>query len=755
MPDMYSALPDAPLAPPESPYVFDFSKSKLSPNEILDKYTSFPDDLVCDSMPIAGTETPGFSPIYRNKCFPQGTKQALAEELNTYHKIISNSVEHYSDKPLFASRKYDIDTGKLDDSYTRKTYGEVEQMKRAYGSGLLYLLKNNPFKQSEKYEAHRKIDNHESSYQSYDKDNYSFIFTLYASNREEWVLSDMMTSSFSITNTSLYDTLGEESSKYILELTQSPVIATSKNHLAQLIHLKAAYPEELGALISIICFDSLNVTDNANDREMLHLCRSHNIALHDLNQVIEVGKMFPSEQLPPNPETLYTISFTSGTTGAKSKGVLLDHANVAGTMMFCVLNLPHTTDDRSFSFLPLAHIYERKLVAVTLALGNEIGFPRANGTPLTLVEDLKLYKPTRMANVPRIYTRFESLIKSATVESPSAVRSKLFNHVINTKINRQSQHDGADGRHLLYDTVILSKIRSLLGHDNMRYIIGGSAPIAASTIQFLKASLNVGFVLGYGLTESFAGVCFSRPYEKAPGSCGVAVVSTEMKIREVPEMGYRLDDPDGPRGELLLRGAQIFKGYLKNPEETAKVLDSDGWFSTGDIARFDKITGRVYIVDRLKSFFKLSQGEYISPEKIEANYLSNNPILTQCFSHGDFTQSYLVGVLGITPESLRKFLSDNQLFDEKQLLSLDDNQLLHYANKPEARRCLLAYLNSKATVQGFEKLHNIYVDYEPLSLGNNLLTPTLKIKRPLATKHFREQIDRMYEEGSLVKNSKL
>lgn len=755
MSDMYAALPDAPLAAPESPYLFDFSKTTLSPSDALDKFTSFPDSLTSDAVPVPGTETPGFSPIYRNKCFTKGIKIGISEEYNTYHKILCESLRYHKDKPLFATRKYDFDTHKLDDFFSYKTYGEVDKLKQDYGSGLLYLLKHNPYKQSDKYESHQKIDNHEQKFQSFDKDNFSFIFTIYSSNREEWVLSDMMTSSFSITNTALYDTLGDDSSKYILELTQSPVVATSKNHLSALVKLKAAFPEELGSLISIICFDSLNFRDNAADQAIFHLCRNNNIALYDLNQVIQVGKMFPSVQLPPKPETLYTISFTSGTTGSKSKGVLLDHANLASTMMFCMVNVPHGNNDKTFSFLPFAHIFERELVAVAITSGSQIGFPRANGTPLTLVDDLKLFKPNRMANVPRIYTKFEALIKAATVDSPSSIKSTLFNHVINTKINRHSEYEGAQGKHLVYDKVILSKIRSLLGHDDMQYVVGGAAPIAPSTIQFLKASLNMGFILGYGLTESFAGVCVSKPYEKAPGSCGATCLSTEMKIREVPEMGYNLNDPDGPRGELLLRGAQIFKGYLNNPEENAKVMDSDGWFYTGDIARLDKYTGRVYIVDRVKSFFKLSQGEYVAPERVEANYLSNNSILTQCFSHGNSSQSYLVGVLGIDPALARRFLLDKQLIDDKLLSSFNDHQLLLFVNKSDVRQHLLTHINSKVSVQGFEKLHNVHIEYEPLRLDNNLLTPTVKVKRPFAAKHFKDHIDRMYDEGSLVKNSKI
>lgn len=744
---------EAPLAAPESPYVFDLSKSNLNIIQAIDSYLPFPEKVSNYSVPVENTSAPNYSPIYRNQAFPKAIKSAVSPDFDTYHKVFNESVKHRADKPCFSTREFNHDTQTLDENYTTISYKEVNEMKKHYGSGILYLLQNNPYKESSKFESHSKIDRHLVDFDTYNKDNFSFVFSIYSGNRKEWVLSDLMCSSFSITSTALYDTLGPESSVYILESTQSPIVATTKNHIQQIIELKIKNPESLGSLISIVSFDPLNLSDNAADQSLVHLCRKHNITLFDINQVIQVGKMFPTLEIPPTPETIYTVSFTSGTTGSKAKGVILTQKNVTAAVCFILFHCPHFDDGKVFAFLPLAHIFERETVAFALAYGAQIGFPRQDGTPLTLVEDLKYFKPHHMSNVPRIFTKFETLIKSATSESTSLVKQKVFDYAFATKSALHSQYDGARGSHGIIDNLLLPAIRKVLGFDHMRFVISGSAPISPSTIKFLKSALNVGVIQGYGLTETFAGFTVSSAYEKNPGSCGPIGITSEMKLKAIPEMNYTENDADGPRGELLVRGSQLFTAYFKNPEETKAAVDEEGWFHTGDIARIDKDTGRLYIIDRVKSFFKLSQGEYVTPEKVETSYLSANPILTQCFAHGNSNHHFLVGILGIDPNNATKLLISYGAIDKKESTTISNEKILELINKPDIRTKILSKLNANVkNIQGFEKIQNIFIEFEPLTLERDLITPTIKIRRPIAAKFFKQQIDSMYEEGPLAKN---
>lgn len=742
----------------DSPYLFKPYNKPIA--ELISEHLPLLMENQHDCVPIPGTEEPGYSGVYRNKAFSNGLKKTLTPYLTTYHEFFKNAVSLYEDNPCLAGRKYDYNSKKSADTYSSKTYKEVDELKSNYGSGLLYLLQKNQFKNSEKFESHKKIDNHVRDYKNYDVNNHSFLVCVYSANRPEWVLSDLMCSSYSITNTALYDTLGPDTSKFILSNTQSPAIMTTKNHIKTIVELKKTYPKELEHVIQIISLDPLDLKNetplSAEDQNLVRMCQERNIELCDLDYTINLGASFPIPELPPTPNSLFTISFTSGTTGSKPKGVMLTHRTAAAGITSNFMGLPKVDNGRTFAFLPLAHIFERLNCAHGVSQGVCMGFPQIGGTPLTLVEDLKIFKPNNMSNVPRIFTKYEAAIKAQTIDhTTSSVTRAVYKKVFDKKIKLQEAYDGADGHHALYDNFFLESIRKEFGFDEMKFVLTGSAPIAPSTVKFLKASLNIAMLQGYGITETFGGIAYSFPYEAEPGTCGSISITTEMRLRELPDMGYRLDDPEGPRGELLLRGPQVFEKYFKNEEETAKTIDKDGWYLTGDIARFSKDHGRIFIVDRVKNFFKLSQGEYVTPEKIENKYLSSSSILNQLYIHGDPSRNFLVGVVGIDSEGAIQFLVDK--CDTRRSLLTTSELILNELNKKGNRTLLLTFMNAncREQLQGFERLNNIYIEFEPLRLDRDVVTATQKLKRPSAFKFFSKNIDDMYSEGSLIRPIRL
>lgn len=735
----------------ESPYIVDDSQGLTYP-ELIDKFLPLPDILHSKSVPLPGSAVDGYSPVYRSGYFPDGLKKSLAPGLETLGKVFKNSAEHYGDLPLFSYRDYDYSTKESSSTISSITYKQADELKKSFGAGLLYLLQSNKYKDALRFESHAKIDNHLRDYQTYNELNISFILTVFSANRYEWILTDLTCCSYAITNTALYDTLGPETSAYILGSTESPVIVATKDHVTNLLDLKVSDPESVAAVILIVSMDPLF----SYDAPLIERARSLNIILVDLNQVAKVGEIFPLEELIANEESLYTLSFTSGTTGSNPKGVALSNTTAVAGALFPVSQLPHVSGKRAFCFLPFAHIYERQSALYHIMYGGNLAFPRMNATPLNLVEDLKLFKPNVMCNVPRVYTKMESALKAGTLESPSSIKAGIFSRVFATKAALQRQYPGTLGSHFLYDNVVLSQLRKLIGFENMEIVVSGSAPISPSTVNFLKTALNIGVGQGYGLTESFAGFSIDSPFNPDVGTCGGTGVSVEMRIRALPEMGYNLTDEGGPRGELLLRGPQIFSYYFKNEEETSKSFDADGWFCTGDVAQITATDGKLKIIDRVKNFFKLAQGEYVTPEKVENAYLSTSTILSQCFAHGDSFKSFLVGIIGIEKASLIPYLTKQLKINISSLNT--DEKILAAINKPENKKALLLLINQQTVgkIQGFEKFHNIYIEFEPLQLLRNVLTPTTKIKRPIAAKYFAEQINHMYEvEGSLLNGSRL
>lgn len=736
------------IAPADSDYVLeDFEAKGYTIKQLQQEgIIPFSSDLVGYAVPTPGLAKQGFSEVYHNKAVTT-MKKYFAPGYETYHGMITNTVRKHADLPALALRKYDFKAQKSAPTYEAITYAEMDEKKRALGSGLLFLLQNNPFRVPD-LDAHAKIDTHAREYQSYNAHKLSFIVTLFAQNRAEWIISDIMCASYSLTSTALYDTLGPGTSKYILELTKSPVVIASGIHIKTLLDLKRTAPKELESLICLVSMDPLHeIFGEQGKAKLVEEAKALNIMLYDMEEVCQVGRVFPHAELPPKPETTYTISFTSGTTGSKPKGVVLTHSNLTAAVAFLVCQVPDIDEMRDFCFLPLAHIFQRHCVANSLMVGAVVAFPQLGGSPLTLLEDLKLFKPTYMSNVPRVFTKFEAAIKSATIHSNSAIAKRLFTRFITNKMDKQASAENEKGTNWLYDHVLAPKLKKALGFDNMVWTVTGLAPISPLTVKFLKAALNIGFSQGYGLTETFAGISFSVPYEKEPGSCGAVGVATEICLRDLPSLGYSVDN-ESPAGELLIRGPQVFSHYYENPEETSKALQ-DGWFYSGDVARIDRTTGRYYIVDRVKNFFKLAHGEYVTPEKVENNYLSSNSILTQAFAHGESVQSFLVGVLGIDEAKTRDFLIKKCAVPASALMTSE--AILEQANHRENKTILLEDLNRNVEgLFGFEKLHNIYLEYEPLRLERDVVTPTIKIKRPIAAKFFEEQIKNMYAEGKLT-----
>lgn len=745
------------LAPASSPYIF-LTTEGISSAEIYGKALPLDLSKLKDGAPVANTAEPGYSAIYRNKMFPGAIKCAISPQLTTFYALLKKAYQDFPDKEALAWREFNYDTGVSAPEYTTMTFRQLDETRRNFGAGLLYLLQSNPYKDLQRFADHAKIDNHQRDYRSYDSQNMSFVATLYSGNRPEWGIADITTTSLSITNTALYDTLGPDTSEYILSSTGLPVVICSADHIELLVDLKAQNPESLAQFIAIVSMDPLDLKGTSSralrDQGLVAKANANNITLHDMHQVGQVGAIFPCEDLPPRPETLYTISFTSGTTGANPKGVLLTQKIATAGITFVASQFPQTGSARALCFLPLAHIFERQTFGFLMASGSCAGFPRLNGSPLTLVEDMRLYKPTNMSNVPRVYSKFEAALKAATVEHPtSAVKRAIFSRAINAKAEQRKKLVTGGGYSLLYDPTIIRKLRSVLGYDNMLWTVTGSAPISPGTIDFLQASLGASVFQGYGLTESFAGICASISND-SPGSCGAIGITGEIRVRELPDMGYRLDDPKGPAGELMLRGPQVFSAYFKNPEETAKSVSKDGWFSTGDVARISP-QGRIYIVDRVKNFFKLAQGEYVTAEKIENAYLSANPVLTQAFVHGDSLRHFLVGVIGMDPQGIKQFLADHCGVSRATIKQKSSEELLKLINEDRnVRKQLLQALNASTNklspLQGFERLHNVYVEFEPLTLERGVITPTVKLKRPAAAKFFKTQIDAMYEEGLLL-----
>ena len=274
---------------------------------------------------------------------------------------------------------------------------------------------------------------------------------------------------------------------------------------------------------------------------------------------------------------------------------------------------PFNESDTYISYLPCAHSFEQALFAISLCYGMKIGF--YGGDPLLLIkEDLPTLKPTLFPSVPRIFNRVYGILQEK-VNAITGVKKWLVNNGINTKMENLRRHGTVT--HGCYDKVIFKKFKAIFG-GNVRCMITGSAPIAKDVLDFLKVCFCSPIMEGYGMTETSGGSFITFVGDPMSGHVGGPLANVKVRLKDVPEMEY-YSTSTPPAGEICIQGPSIMQGYFKNPEKTAEVLQN-GWIHTGDVGVINP-NGSVNIIDRVKNIFKLSQGEYIAPEKLEMVYI--------------------------------------------------------------------------------------------------------------------------------------
>ncbi|KAK4075103.1 uncharacterized protein Triagg1_4767 [Trichoderma aggressivum f. europaeum] len=667
---------------------------------------------------IAGTERPGRTAIYRHHKIADGPLLTTFDpEIQSVHDLFEKAVKKRPSKRFLGTRHWNPSTQSWADTYEWETYGEVAERRKNLGAGLV--------------EIHKSVGH------TLDK----YPVGLWSQNRAEWQITDLALASQSLFTVSLYDTLGPDTSEYIINHAELACVVCSLPHIPTLLKLAPRIP----SLKLIVSLDELEQGEQKGLTKaavLNDIASQHGIKIYSFKEVEEIGAKSGRPMRPAKWDDLCTINYTSGTTGAP-KGVVITHGNAVSAISSSRLQGAVTEKDIHMSYLPLAHIYGRMVDQVALSEGASIGFFR--GDILGLVDDLKILKPTGFISVPRLFNRFNSAIRTATIEAEGA-RGALSRRVIDTKKASMRQPFGkANNTHFLYDRIWTPKVRAAVGLDRAHTMISGSAQLDPDVQEFLRAAFGNNFYQGFGMTESYAVGTVQIPGDFSLGNIGPPTGCVELCLESVPEFDYTVDDKPNPRGELLLRGPCIFKEYYKNEEETKKAIESDGWFHTGDIAEIDKM-GRFKIIDRKKNVLKLSQGEYISPERIENVYLGNTNLVAMAYVHGDPKESTLVAIFGIDLENFPPFAS--KVLGET-VTAADLPALKAAANNPKVKQEFLKVLNKIAQKQkfnSFERVRAVYLDIEPFSIQNELFTPTLKLKRPQTAKAFRAQIDKMYEE---------
>lgn len=666
------------------------------------------------SVALPNTKVEGRSAIYRHWRFAdKPLLSTLVPNINTPHEAFENSVSRYPRNRCLGHRPYDPVT-KTWGAYVWQDYATIAQRRKNFGAGLVQL--------------------HEQAGITARK----YGVGLWCQNRPEWQITDLACMSQGLYTVSIYDTLGPDTTEFIINHAELACVVAGVNHVTALLKLKPRLP----SLKIIVVLDPLSHGELPGESKgdiLNSMANDLGVQIHYIKDVETLGEKMPVPMSPPSPDDIATINYTSGTTG-NPKGVVLTHRNAHAATCASMVTFGSKEQQVICSFLPLAHIYQRLGEHQALACGSTIGY--FHGNIAELVDDLQAVRPTMFSGVPRLYNRFGSKIKEATIEA-AGVKGALSRHVVATKSAAIKDKHNPTNTHMLYDRVWSKKVAAGLGLDNCKVMISGSAPIDPSLHQFLRVVFSNSFSQGYGLTETYAISLVQHEGDFTSGNCGGTTPNAEHCLLDVPDMEYLSTDKPHPRGELLIRSTTQFKEYFRNPEETAKAVDADGWFHTGDICSVDEL-GRFKIIDRRKNVLKLAQGEYISPERIENVYLANCGYLASAYVHGDSHQSFLVAIFGVAPDMFPAFAS--KVLGTK----VDESNLKEALNDKKVEKAVLKELERvgrKNKFNSYERVKAVRLFLDPFTIDNQLLTPTLKLKRPQTAKAFRQHLDDAYEEA--------
>jgi long-chain acyl-CoA synthetase len=420
------------------------------------------------------------------------------------------------------------------------------------------------------------------------------------------------------------------------------------------------------------------------------------------------------------PDDVATIVYTSGTTGPP-KGVVQTHGNHLATIAASKSTTPVEEGWVDLLFLPLAHSFGR----LESFLGVAHGLTTAFAENLDKVgENLRETRPHFIFSVPRVFEKVYARIL-AGVEAGSPVKKRIFHWAIGVgrRVSRLQQAgrpipSGLALQRRIAHKLVFAKLHAALG-GRLQWAVSGGAPLSRDIAEFFHAA-GILVLEGYGLTETCPAATFNRPAHYRFGSVGQALPGVEVKV--------------AGDGEILVRGANVATlGYWKQPQATAEVFESSGWFHTGDIGRFDD-EGFLFITDRKKDLIVTAGGMNIAPQNIE-NMLKADPFISQAMVYGD-RRPYPVALITLNPDELGKFAR------ELGLLVTDTSTVIKHPKIVERVARTVEEKNSQ--LQSYAKVKKFTVLACDFTQDGGELTPTLKVKRKVVAEKYRAELEELY-----------
>ncbi|MGC8864639.1 MAG: AMP-dependent synthetase/ligase [Bacteroidales bacterium] len=522
-----------------------------------------------------------------------------------------------------------------------------------------------------------------------------------STNRPEWNFVDMGTLQIGAIHVPIYPSISEDELIYILKESGTRIVFTGNRYTAAAIEIRK---NELPALEKVICFDENSSSIPYSEFILLGEMNQHP---EELNRRMENVK----------PDDLASIIYTSGTT-SQPKGVMLTHENHVSNALVAAYTINLHSHYRYVCYLPLSHSYERMVNYIALYLGIPVYY--ADGVS-AILSTLKEIKPHIMVSVPLLLEKvYQGILKKGM--ELTGIQKTVFNWALRLARSYELKTDMGWWYNIqlkLARRLVFVKWKEALGGEIIKIITGGASVQPYLVKIFWAAGIPV--YEGYGLTEASPLVAYNTENYVKPGTIGKAIPDILVKV--------------APDGELLVKGPNVMAGYYLQPELTRQVIDEDGWLHTGDLAEIDA-EGFIKITGRKKEIFKLASGIYVYPEKLES-LLKQSLFISHALVVGE-SQNYLAAIIQPNFEFLTEYFK-KQGITFTSLAEMIENQQVKKIIESEIKQMNGPGIKENETIQKWALVADEW------SIDSGELTPSLKLKRRVVEKKYKNLINKLFE----------